>query len=93
MAELPDWELGGLWTLALAPENKTHAEGKFPTDPDDYFVLKEMYFFKTWDIIGKSVQESREFIKLSPAVACVPKVTRLYVVPPSILILRIRVTV
>lgn len=43
MAELPDWELGGLWTLALAPENKTHAEGKFPTDPDDYFVLKEMY--------------------------------------------------
>lgn len=42
MAELPDWELGGLWTLALAPENKTHAEGKFPTDPDDYFVLKEM---------------------------------------------------
>ena len=41
MAELPEWELGVLWTLALATENKTHAEGKFPTDPDDYFVLRE----------------------------------------------------
>lgn len=41
MAELPEWELGVLWTLALATENKTHAEGKFPTDPDDY-SQKEM---------------------------------------------------
>lgn len=41
MAELQHWELGGLWILLPATENKTHAEGKFPTDPDDYFT-KEM---------------------------------------------------
>lgn len=48
MAELPEWDLGQLWTLdrhwLWFLKIKTHAEGKFPMDPDDaqllFYVLR-----------------------------------------------------